>query len=137
MLKRYTKHSRSVTRIRYHIILVSKYRRSLGSVIGEEAVKSAIDHAISQCPGVKLLACGFDDNHVHLVIDSPPRWSPSQLVGRIKQLSTYKLWRTHGNKLKMIYRRKKKMLWSNGYFCETVGNVSESTVLECVKNQGK
>lgn len=100
-------------------------------------MKSAIEHAVSQCSSVKLLACGFDGNHVHLVIDSPPRCSPAQLVGRIKQLSTHRLWNSHEDNLKNIYYGKKKMMWSSGYFCETVGNVSEKTVLDYVKNQGE
>ena len=31
---------------------------------------------------------------------------------------------------------KKKILWSKGYFCSTVGEASEKTIEEYIKNQG-
>lgn len=136
MNKKYRYLNRSTTRLRYHIVLSFKYRHKVAQSIGDDNVKSIINSAISRCEGVKLLSVGIDKNHVHMVIDSPPYWSVSQLVGRMKQLSTHRAWMKYCPILKKFYW-KKKVLFSDGYFCETIGNVEENVVINYVKNQGK
>ena len=71
-----------------------------------------------------------------MVVDSPPYWSVSQLVDRIKQLSTHRAWMKYSSILKQFYG-KKKVLFSDGYFCESIGNVEENVVIDYIKNQGK
>ena len=128
--------NRSTTRLRYHILLAFKYRKNISSVIGKDSIKSLLDSAVGKCSGVKLHAIGVDSDHVHMVVSCPPYWSPSSIVERIKQLSTHRAWDKYGKKLSMIYYGKKRMLWSDGYFCETIGNMREDKVLSYVKNQG-
>lgn len=133
--KKYKSLNRSTTRIRYHIVLAFKYRYKIANIIGEENIKRVITSAIARCDGVKLLAIGIDKDHVHLIVSSPPYWSVSQLVSRVKQLSTHKAWGKYSHILEGSYY-KKKFLFSDGYFCETIGNVSEDKILDYVLNQG-
>lgn len=128
--------NRSTTRLRYHIVLSFKYRKNVARVIGEDSVKSLLESAVGKCSGVKLHAIGIDKNHVHIVVSCSPYWSPSSLIGRIKQLSTHRAWDKYGGELSTVYYKKKRMLWSDGFFCETIGNVNEDKVLDYVKNQG-
>ena len=37
---------------------------------------------------------------------------------------------------RFYWDNKKGKLWTNGYFCETVGDVSEDKILDYVENQG-
>lgn len=86
---------------------------------------------------MKLLSVGVDKDHVHFVVQAKPHVSPSQVVSRVKKLTTRLIWHEHENVLSKFYRGNKKgKLWTNGYFCETVGNVSEDKMLEYVENQG-
>lgn len=133
--KKYKSLNRSTTRIRYHIVLSFKDHYKIASSIGEENIKRVITSAIARCDGVKLLAIGIDKDHVHLIVSSPPYWSVSQLVGRVKQLSTHKAWGKYSHILEGSYY-KKKFLFSDGYFCETIGNVSEDRIFDYVLNQG-
>lgn len=136
MNKKYKSLNRNTTRLRYHIVLSFKYKYKVAQRIGDDNVKSIIDSAISRCKGVKLLSVGIDKNHVHMVIDSPPYWSVSQLVDRIKQLYTHRAWMKYSPILKQFFWRK-KVLFSDGYFCESIGNVEENVIINYVKNQGK
>jgi len=129
--------NRSTTRLRYHIVLYFKYRKNVTRVIGKDSVKSLLDSAVGKCSGVKLHAIGIDKNHVHIVVSCPPYWSPSFLIGRIKQLSTHRAWDKHSDSLSTVYYKKKRILWSDGFFCETIGNVSEDNILDYVKNQDR
>ena len=67
-------------------------------------------------------------------MSSPPYWSISQLVSRIKQLITHKAWEKYSHILEGSY--KKKVLFSDGYFCETIGGMSEDKIFDYVLNQG-
>ena len=37
--------------------------------------------------------------------------------------------------LRKLYWRKKKTLWTHGYFCSTIGNVSEERIKNYIENQ--
>lgn len=122
-------------RLRYHIILSTKYRRAcLGGI---ETVVYDVFRDIESKSDFTIVEMGIDDgNHIHFVIKSKPSLSPTQIVRRLKQLSTSALWKTEHSHLGKFYW-KKKALWSSGYFVSTIGAVSDKTVLQYIKNQTK
>ena len=63
-----------------------------------------------------------------------PSLSAEQVVRRLKSYSTYRLWEREAAHLKVFYW-KRRVLWAKGYFVGTVGAVSESVVLDYVRNQ--
>lgn len=100
-------------------------------------MKRVFSEAVEKCGKVKLLAVGVDEDHVHFIVSAKPNMSASQVVSRVKQLTTRLLWQGYEEVLSHFYwENKKGKLWTNGYFCETVGNVSEDKMLEYVENQG-
>ena len=52
----------------------------------------------------------------------------------LKQLSTNELWKKQSEHLQKYYW-KKKILWSKGYFCSTVGETNEETIEKYIENQ--
>ena len=136
-VSKYMSLSHSKSRIRYHFVVFTKYRRKRFVRI-EKDVKRVFSEAVQRCGKVKFLAVGVDKDHVHFIVQATPSVSPSQIVSRVKQLTTRMLWQEHEQVLSRFYwGNKKGKLWTSGYFCETVGNVSEEKMLEYVSNQGK
>lgn len=133
MKDKYKTYAHAKTHIRYHLIFSTKYRRDCLSEISEELVK--IFNEISQKSHFKVLHIGIDKNHVHLLVKSCPSMSISNIVQRLKSMSTYILWQSHSDILKKYYWKKHK-LWTRGYFCSTIGEASENTVIKYIKNQG-
>ena len=133
MKKEYERYSHAKVHIRYHIILSTKYRKDILVGIEYDVEKAFMD--LSNRCNFKIIKIGIDKDHVHLLIKSCPSLSILQIVRRLKQLSTKELWKTKENHLKKYYC-KKKILWSKGYFCSTVGEASEKTIEEYIKNQG-
>ena len=69
-------------------------------------------------------------DHVHLFI----RMKPTQCVSNIiKQLKGYSSYYTR----KKLNLKKYKAFWSHGYFCESIGQISESIILKYIDNQWK
>lgn len=130
----YEHYGHNKTRLRYHIILITKYRRKCLNQIKDivfDAFKYTEEHS-----HMKIHYMNTDKDHIHLLISFPPKYSISQTINRLKQCTTNYLYDKCYDHLKQFYRRKKKTLWSDSYFCSTIGMISESKVSDYIKNQG-
>lgn len=134
MGKEYDHTAHGKYRIRYHIILSTKYRRKCLSGL-EDALTEAFAYASSRCE-FKVLSVGADVDHVHLLVRSTCNLSPVMIIRRLKGLSTRYMWEHHGDVLSKHYWGDRKRLWSGGYFCSTVGEVSEENITRYIENQG-
>ncbi len=76
-----------------------------------------------------------DKDHIHILVSSEPKVSPLQIVRIIKQITTRQLWIKYENVL-CKYFWKERTFWTDGYFVSTIGNVSESTIINYIRNQG-
>ena len=130
---RYDCLAHSKTRLVYHIIFSTKYRRKILEPIKDSIVES-IKYA-EEKSSFKILYMNTDGDHIHFVIRSKPCYSISQIVRRIKQFSTVYLYQNQEAYLKKFYW-KKNQIWTGGYFASTIGSVSEKTIEEYIKNQG-
>lgn len=124
----------AATHLRYHIIFSTKYRAKCLEGI-EDSLGQAFRYA-EKHSDFKIIEMGFDKDHAHLVVTFKPRLSISQVVNRMKHLSTWKIWQLESDHLKQFYWKGKRVLWTGGYFCSTVGYAEEDKVINYVKNQG-
>jgi putative transposase len=76
-----------------------------------------------------------DKDHIHILLQYNPMDSITGIVSLFKQYSTYQAWKNHGHMLKKHYW-KEKMLWSDGYFAASIGQVSQETIENYIENQG-
>lgn len=122
------------THLRYHIIFSTKYRRNCLTNIREDVLN--IFKEIANKYQFKIFAMEIDRNHIHFLIEFSPKYSISQVVKLFKQISIHKIWEIHETYLKQFYWKNKKILWTHGYFCSTVGNVDENKIKNYIDNQG-
>lgn len=122
------------TRLRYHIILITKYRRKCLDQIKDQVLESF--KYTEEHSHLKIHYMNTDKDHIHLLVSFPPQYSISQTISRLKQCTTNYLYRTYESYLRRFYWRKKRMLWSDSYFCSTIGSVSEEKVVTYIENQG-
>lgn len=66
-------------RIRYHMVFVMKYRKSLISSDVFDFMK-VICKGISQRYFLNFDAIGSDGDHLHLVVEGAPRYAPSRIM---------------------------------------------------------
>ena len=124
----------SKTTLTYHIILVTKYRKPVLRGLEESVYKAVLNAAKSSDFVVIEQAVDLGD-HLHLVVSIPADVSIASIVNRLKQLTTLELWSIHGEVFRKYYWKKKRVLWSAGYFASTVGEVSQSVVLDYLRRQ--
>ena len=131
---KYKTYSHAKTHLRYHIIFSTKFRKKCLDGIREE-VLDAFRYAESVSK-FRILVMECDKDHIHLLATFPPKYSVEQTVRRMKMVTTDWLYKSCGGHLRKYYWKDKRTLWTHGYFCSTIGEVSERTVYEYIKNQG-
>ena len=85
---------------------------------------------------IKIHRMNIDRDHIHFIISFPTKYSIDQTIRRMKQFSTNYIYTHCNDHIRKFYRKSKRILWSDSYFCSTIGQVSESIVDEYIKNQG-
>jgi hypothetical protein len=82
------------TRLRYHLIFATKYRRK--ALLGIEPAVYAAFREAEQQSDFRITTMGIDNgDHVHVVVKFKPALSIEQVVRRMKQLTTQALWNEH------------------------------------------
>ena len=124
---------RSKHRLEYHIVLTTRYRKKCLTTIEDKVKESFFRSSSSK---LRVSEVGVEQDHVHVVVSVHPSLSVSTVVSRLKQLTTYWLWLVEEEELSKYYWGSKRLLWSGGYFAESVGRVSRETILDYVRGQG-
>jgi hypothetical protein len=79
-----------------------------------------------------ILEMEVDKDPIHLLVKSSPKISTLQIVRRLKQISTHRIWQSHPTELRKQFW-KVHTFWSDGYFVCSIGNVSRETVKSIFK----
>lgn len=85
--------------------------------------------------GIIIVAIETDLDHIHLMVDYPPTKSVVEMVGNFKSISTNRIYKLHKTLLKSHYW-KENTLFSDGYFCCSIGDVSPETIKNYIETQG-
>lgn len=114
-----------------HLVFVTKYRRD---VLSEPAIED-LRHIFSKVCGdfeAELVECDGEDDHVHLLINYPPKVSLSKLVNSLKGVSSRRL---REKRPEVTGRYRRGVLWSPSYFAASCGGAPLSVIAEYVKSQ--
>lgn len=130
----YNRKNRRKYSLKAHIVLVTKYRKQLLKDIISEDIKSQILD-ISHKYNYEIIAMETDIDHIHFLISYDTTDSICEIVKRIKQETTYRLWQKYSLMLSKKYW-KKKIFWSDGYFACSIGEVSSATIQRYIETQG-
>ncbi len=121
--------------LKAHIIFVTKYRKRLfKSRVMAEAVKQFLYDAARKY-GYAIIRMETDEDHIHILLEYKPTVFISELVKQLKQYSTHLMWRNYRAYLAKQYW-KHQILWSDGYFASSIGQVSQEIVERYIQNQG-
>ena len=117
--------------IQYHIVWTTKYRYKV--LVNKIALRAR--EIIRQCCNsmdVTIIKGSVGKEHIHILVSCPPSLSVSKLVQQIKGKTS----RVLLNEYKELKRRYwGQHLWSSGYFCRSVGTVTQEIIKEYIENQ--
>ena len=115
---------------KYHIVWCPKYRYR---ILKGGVAKSVIEIIQQLCEWKKLeiLEKNVQEDHVHLVLSIPPKYSVAEVVGFLKGKSAIKIFDRHIQLKKRYWGRH---FWAKGYCVSTVG-LDEEKIQRYVKWQ--
>ncbi|MBD2488922.1 IS200/IS605 family transposase [Aulosira sp. FACHB-615] len=123
---RHGKHS--VTSLKSHLVFVTKYRKK---IFEQERLEVLIQSflEVAKKMDFSILEVNGEGDHVHLLVEYPPRYSVSQLVNHLKGVSS------------RMYRKQftdsphPEHLWSPSYFACSVGGAPIEVLKQYINNQ--
>lgn len=129
------KSAHKVYKIKYHLVFCIKYRKNL--FLKSKYVESIkeIFLGMEMRYSMKFETIGFDEDHLHIMLRSLPKYSPSQLFRIIKSISAIQLFKRHEDLKEELWGGE---FWSDGGFVGTVGEgINAEIIRKYIKNQGR
>lgn len=112
-------HSLSHTKwnCKYHIVFAPKYRRKV--FYGEKRAEiGKILRELCNWKKVNIITAEVCPDHVHMLVEIPPKYSVSSFMGFLKGKSSIMIYEKWGN---MKYKYRNREFWCRGYYVDTVG----------------
>jgi REP element-mobilizing transposase RayT len=83
---------------------------------------------------IRFLEIGTDKEHVHFLIQSIPRLSPTEIIRTIKSITAREIFQRCPEVKKKLWGGE---FWTDGYYVSTVAQyTTEATIERYVRNQG-
>ena len=102
---------------KYHIVFAPKYRRR--AIYGKiRADIGRIIRMLCERKGVNIIEAELCPDHVHMLVEIPPKYSVADIVGYIKGKSSLMIFDRHAN---LKYKYGNRHFWCRGYYVDTVG----------------
>ena len=117
---------------KYHIVFAPKYRRKVFFHQKREAIGKIL-RQLCEWKGVNIIEAEICPDHIHMLVEIPPKISVSSFMGYLKGKSSTMLYEQFGE-LKYKYRNRE--FWCKGYYVDTVGK-NERRIAEYIQNQLK
>ena len=127
----FRKGSHTVYDIQYHVVWSTKYRYKVLQGKIAERLRELIRQGCS-ARGITIIRGSVGQDHVHMLISCPPTLAPSKIMQYLKGRSSKMLQEEFPELRKRYWGQH---LWSVGYFCRTVGTVTDEMVKEYIENQ--
>ena len=122
----------TVWNCKYHIVFAPKYRRK--AFFGEKRLEiGKILRKLCEFKQVTIVEAEACPDHIHMLVEIPPKMSVSGFVGYLKGKSSLIIYQRWGN-LKYKYRNRE--FWCRGYYVDTVGK-NKAKIAEYIRNQLK
>ena len=120
-----------VFKMHVHLVFVAKYRRK---VFDGDAIQRLRTIFAKVCTdfGAQLIEMDGEDDHVHLLVEYPPKVAVSSLVNSLKGVSSRLLRKERPDIEKRYW---KGILWSPSYFASSCGGAPISIVRQYIEQQ--
>ena len=107
-----------------------KYRRKV--FYGEKRIAiGKILRQLCEWKGINIVEAEMCIDHVHMLLEIPPKYSVSTVMGYLKGKSSTMIYEQFGE---LKYKYKNREFWCKGYYVDTVGK-NESRIAEYIRQQ--
>lgn len=115
-----------VYKIRYHLVIVAKYRKWILLPSDRIAYLKYLLSEITKRYDIKFEEIGTDGNPFHIFVDAPPKYSPSRIIQVVKSITAREMFVKFPEIKRDLWGGE---LWSDGGYVGTVGDETTANVV--------
>lgn len=123
---------RSVSDLKVHLILTTKYRKKAFTSEMLKRLHEILEYLLAKWD-CKLIEFNGEEDHVHVLFQYHPDVALSNLVNNVKSVTSRKIRQEFAEHLSNIYW--KDVFWNGSYFVASCGGVTVSTLRKYIENQ--
>ena len=117
---------------KYHIVFAPKYRRKV--FFGEKRREvGKILRQLCEWKGIKIIDAEVCPDHVHMLLEIPPKVSVSSFMGYLKGKSSLMIYEQYPA---LQYKYRNREFWCRGYYVDTAGK-NAKRIEEYIRDQLK
>lgn len=132
MKQQYKSHYHCVYKLKYHLVLVTKYRHQCFT--NEILVRlEEICRELSKKWDITIDEFNGESDHIHLLIDMHPNVMPSKYINNLKTITSRLIRKEFAEHLKPYYW--KPVLWTRAYCLITAGGAPLETLKQYIQKQ--
>jgi putative transposase len=120
----------SVSSLQLHLVCVVKYRRSVFTDEGLRNIEATFK-SVAEKMGFDIREFNGEANHIHALIEYPPKLAVSKIVNHLKGASS-RIYRSSGFKCPS-----ESALWSPSYFVMSVGGAPIEVLRQYIESQAR
>lgn len=117
---------------KYHVVFAPKYRRK-AFYGGRRLEIGQILRELCRWKGIGIIEAEVCPDHIHMLLEIPPKYSVSSVMGYLKGKSSLLIYERWGN-AKFRYRNRE--FGCRGYYVDTAGKNTQK-ITEYIRNQLK
>ena len=114
-----------------HLVFVPKYRKRVFDQKSLIALEKIFNHVLEQFEA-ELTEFNGESDHVHLLVNYPPKATVSKMVNSLKGVSSRKLRQQIPDLTKVYW---KGILWSPSYFASSCGGAPLDVIKQYIEEQ--
>ena len=121
--------------IKYHLMFVIKYRKDL--FLHEDYITfiKEVLQGLEKRYFLTTETIGFDEDHVHILMQAAPRYSPSRIMQIVKSITARELFKRFPEIKEELWGGE---FWSDGGYIGTVGEGANADIIRTyIKKQGR
>ena len=115
---------------KYHIVFAPKFRRQI--IYGK--IKTDVGKILRELcerKEIRIIEAECCPDHIHMLVEIPPKYSVSEIVGYLKGKSSLMIFDRHAN---LKYKYGNRHFWCRGYYVDTVGKNAKK-IQEYIRSQ--
>lgn len=128
----YVSKGRSVSDLKAHLVLTSKYRRKVFTSEMLQRLGEIVED-LCQKWDCKLVDFNGEEDHIHLLFQYFPQMELTKFINNLKTVTSRRLRSEFQERVGQFYW--KDVLWNGSYFIASCGGVTVSTLRKYIESQ--
>ena len=130
----FKKNRHSIYNLKFHLVVVTKYRHKCITPEILEDLKSISNDFLNK-KGGSILEMNGEEDHIHILFEIPPQVELASMVCSLKTVTSRLIRKKYSDYLKKFYWE--PVFWSISYCILSTGGATIETIRKYIENQGK